>query len=111
MKNDEDEAFEIELSANPRGYGQGNLTLDMALASIRHHGCWREATVVTDELTKLSKQRDGAVQLMDRLVAGLRSYVNSTFKRHCGNAECDDCNDQVDLRELLALIEKRDVST
>lgn len=51
---DEDEAFEIEMSAHPWGYGQQRREdFEFALAKVRQHGLWEAAAVIAQEVQAL----------------------------------------------------------
>ena len=53
-----------EMAACPTGYGQAtNKKLEFALAAIRQHGCWAEATTVVEEITRLKTERDMAARV------------------------------------------------
>lgn len=53
-ERDEDEAFEIEMSAHPWGYGQQHKEdFEFALAKVRQHGLWEEAAVIAREVQAL----------------------------------------------------------
>jgi len=53
-EKDEDEAFEIEMSAHPWGYGQQRREdFELVLAKVRQHGLWEEAVVIAQEVQAL----------------------------------------------------------
>lgn len=58
---DEDEAFEIEMSAHPWGYGQQRKEdFEFAMAAIRMHGLWNEALVIMNEIQRLKAELEEA---------------------------------------------------
>lgn len=62
-EKDEDEAFEIEMSAHPWGYGQQRKEdFEFAMATIRMRGLWNEALVIMNEIQRLKVELETARQ-------------------------------------------------
>lgn len=58
---DEDEAFEIEMSAHPWGYGQQRKEdFEFAMATIRMRGLWNEAAIIMNEIQRLKVELEEA---------------------------------------------------
>lgn len=56
-------------------------------------------------LATVQDERAAATTLITRLAACLREFLDPAFKAHCGDTVCDECTEQVELRELLALMD------